>query len=832
MKQLWRDIRFGVRIFRRKPGFAAAALLSLILGIGLNTAVFTLLDAVFVHPLPVEDPDSLVTVYLSRRNDAGEFVARRPHSYPNYRDLRDESRSYSGLASHFWWPMNFTGGSEPVRTAGGLVTANFFEVLGLKPAHGRFFLPEEDETPGTHPVVVLSHSCWSRLFGADRDVLGRTVKVNGKDATVVGVGPRGFRGIDIRSALDFWMPMMMFPEVTPFPEYFEARAGMMFQVFGRLRDGVSRVQAETEARRFYENLETEFAAEFVGFERIGAVIRPLTEGVFQDPDPKNFRDRHLRYGFILAIPAGLILLIACLTVANLLLVRGIERAREIAVRQSLGAGRWRLFRQLLTENLVLFVTGAALALPAGWLTLHFLWRLRPPGFGDGVEIEFRFAVFVFAFAVALGSGLLFGLLPAVRASRPDLVGHLKESTVAVHSAWGRRLDLRRFLVAGQVAITLLALIGALLCLRSLRNAYDIDLGFDAESLLAVSFAPGEQGYDRERSEAFYRQVLERARSIPGVRSATLSENRLLRGAMMRRQIFLSGNDQATVSGERDFHRVNAVAPGFFSTSGIALQQGNDFDESITEETPRVAIINRTMAEALWPGESAIGKTFHFDYPDQPAVEVFAVAEDAKYREVREQEQFFVYLPMAQAFPSQATLHVRTKADPAFLLEVVRRAVHELDPALPLADAQPMSWFVDRNLWKEQALARLLTIFGLLALALATLGVYGVLAQGVAQHRRELGIRMAVGARRADLLRWVMSDGALIIAIGIVAGLVLAVIAAAAVPTISAELVDVNAIDPLAYAGAAAVLALVALVGCLIPARRAAGVDPVTSLRDD
>ncbi|MEE8522998.1 MAG: ABC transporter permease, partial [Thermoanaerobaculia bacterium] len=825
------DIGFDCRIFWRKPGFTAAAVLSLILGIGLNTAVFTLLDAVFVHPLPVEDPDSLAAVYVSRRNDAGAFVAQRPHSYPNYRDLRDENRSFSGLAAHFWWPMSFTGGSEPVRTAGMFVSANYFDVLGLEPAHGRFFLPEEDENPGSHPVVVLSHSCWARLFGSDPGVLGETVQVNGHDLKVVGVGPRGFSGTVILTAVDFWMPMMMFPELSRFPEYFEVRGSMLFNVFGRLREGVSRAAAEAEAIRFYENLELAYAAEFVGFERVGAVVRPLLEdGVFQGGSPRELRDQHLLYAYILAVPAAMILLIACLNVAILLLVQGLERGREIAIRQSLGADRRRLLSQLLTESLMLFLVGGALALPAGWLTMKFLWHRRPPGFGDGIEISFHAGIFLFAFAVALMTGLLFGLLTAVRASRPDLVGHLKGSGAVVVGGWAHHFDLRRFLVALQVAFTLLALIGAVLCLRSLRNAYDIDLGFAADSLLAVSFAPGEQGYDRERSEHFYRQVLERARAISGVRSATLSENRLLRGAMIRRQVFLPGSDEAAAIGERDFHRANAVAPGFFATAGITLLQGREFDESILEDGPPVVIVNRTMAETLWPGESAIGKTIKFDYPDRPEVEVIGVVRDAKYRAVREKRQFFIYLPIAQAFPPQATLHVRTEGAPADLLAIIRHVVHELDPELPLADVHTMSWFVDEDLWKERVSASLLRDLGVLALALATLGVYGVLAQGVAQRRREIGIRMAVGARRADLLRWVLADGARIIGLGIAFGLAVAVPASAL--AISFGFVDVNAVDPLAYVLATAVLAAVAFLGCLIPAHRAASIDPVTSLREE
>jgi predicted permease len=834
VRHLWRDIGFGCRTFLRNPGFTAAALLSLILGIGCNTAVYSLLDAVFDRPLPVEDIDSLAIVYLSRRDDNGEYVARMAHSYLNYRDLRDQNQSFSGLATSFWWLMNLTGGSEPVRAAGMFVSQNYFDVLGLEPALGRFFLPEEDAAPGSHPVAVLSHSCWRRLFGSRTDVLGETIEVNGHDLTVVGVAPRGFHGTDISSDVHFWMPAMMFPVVSSFGQYFEIRAGAIFHILGRLREGVTTSEAAAEATRFYEDIEAAYPADFVGFEGIGAVVRPLAEGVFQGPSPAAFRDQYRSYGHWLEVVVWVLLSIACLSVANLLLVRGFERARELAIRKSLGAGRWRLFRQLATENLMLVLLGGALALPVGWWLMRFLWRFRPPAIapGDERDIHLHAGVFLVTLAVALGTGLVFGVLPALRASRADSVTHLKESAAVVGGSRSLRLDLRRALVVVQVALTLVALIGAGLFLTSLRNLYDLDLGFDADELVAVSFAPAEQGYDPGKTEQFYRRVLEEARAIPGVRSATLSENRLLRGAVFRRQVFLPGSDEAAASGESDFHRANAVTPGFFETSGIALLQGRDFDESIVEDGPPVVIVNQTMAETLWPGESAVGQRIKLDYPDQPEVEVLGVAEDAKYRGIIEPRQFFLYLPMKQVSPPQATLHARTDGDPAALLGTLRRKLHEIDPTLPLADVHPMSWFVDADLWEQRATARLLTAFGLLALALATLGVYGVLAQGITQRRREIGIRLAVGARRSDLLRWVLADGASVIGLGIAAGLALALLASALLPALSAKLIDVDAIEPVTWLGAAAVLAAVAFLGCLIPARRAATVDPVRSLREE
>ena len=830
MRHLIRDVGFGLRLLARKPGFAAAAVLTLILGIGLNTAVFTLLDALFLRPLPVDDPASLVKVYMSHRNDAGEIAGRISHSHTNFLDLRERSRSFAGLSLHQWWPVNLSGGSEPLRATGMWVSASYFEILGLEPALGRFFLPEEDETPGTHPVVVLSHGCWTRLFGADPGVLGRTVRINGRPMTVVGVAPRGFSGIDLTVDVDLWMPVMMYPETGPSAQWFDARGGSMFPAFGRLRPGVSRAAAESELSKLYQDLEAAYPGDFEGVRGVGAVVRPLLESTF----PGDDRQTNFSYGKILAGAVGLILLLSCLTVAHLLLARGTARAREIAVRQAMGAGRRRLVAQLVTENLALFLLAGALSLPVGRGFLALLWRLRPPQFSAGaVDLDLDLRTFAFALATAAVTGLLFGLLPAIRAARLDLVAQLKDSAAAsAGGAWPRWLRPRRLLVVGQVAVTLVALVAAGLFLRSARNAYRIDLGFDAGALLAVSFAPGDQGYEKERTKELYRRAQERVAALPGVRSVALSENRLLRGAVWRRQIFLPGRDEPIVAGGSIFHRVNAVSPGFFATAGIPLLQGRDFDGGDREDGPRVAVVNQTMAELAWPGEEAIGQHLQFDYPTEPPVEVVGVARDARYRHVHEARQFFVYVSAEQFLPASATLHVRAAGDPAELLEVVRREVRALDPDLPLADVQTLARFVDQDLWKERASAALLAVFGALALALATLGVYGVLAQSVEQRRREIGIRLAIGAGRGELLRRVLGEGAAMIAAGVAAGLVLAYLGLRLTAAVDRQLIDVNAGDPLTYGLAALVLFGAALLGCLLPARRAVATDPVATLREE
>ncbi len=824
MQSLWRDLGFGARILVRRPGFAVAALLSLVLGIGLNTAIFTLLDAIFLRPLPVEDLDSLTAVYSTYRNESGVYTGDYSYSHANYLDLRQRSRSFSGLALHLWLKLNLTGGSEPARATGMFTSANYFEVLGVKPHAGRFFRPDEDATPGTHPVAVLSHGCWSRLFGAG-EVLGDTIQINGTSFTVVGVTPRGFKGTDVGIDVDFWVPTMMFEQISPYAPWFNRREASLFRAIGRLAPGVTAEQAGEELMGLSRQLEEEFPKENEG---LGAKVRPLLEGTMVPSD----RPRHLAYGRTLLIAVGLILLMSCFNVASLLLLRGLERGREIAVRQSLGASRRRLVRQMVAENLLLFLLGGALSLPVARFSLDLIWKFRPPQFAeDALVLELDATIFAFALATALASGLIFGLLPALRVTRQELVPHLKATAFSQGTSgrWRRWLMPRRLLVVAQMALALIALIGAGLFLRSLDNASRIDVGFDAGELLALSFAPGEQGWDEVRTRAFYTRVLEQVESLPGVSSAALSENRLLRGGIIQLPLFLEGQDVIFEGAGRPIHRTNAVFPGFFATAGIPLVRGNDFDDSIRADGPPVAIVNETMAALAWPGEDPIGKRFSFNAPDQPLLEVVGVARDMKYRHIHEPPQCFFYLPEIQRHAPAMTLHARAEGDPAALLSVVREEVHALAPEMPLADVRTMSEFVGEALWIERVSATLLSVFGALALALATLGVYSVLAETVGQRRREMGVRLAVGAGRSDLLRVVFADGFKLVAAGLVLGLVAALALLRLAAGVSDQLHDVSVTDPGVYAAAALALAAAALIGLLVPALRAARTDPVRAL---
>jgi predicted permease len=822
MNGLWRDLRYGGLSFIKKPVFTLAALASLILGIGVNTALFTLLSALFLRPLPVEDPARLVGVFQTLRNDAGEFVGERRLSYPNYLDYREGNQAFADLALVHMWKVNLSGGPEPLRAMAAFVTANYFKTLGLRPDQGHFFAPEDDE-PGNAPTTaVLSHGCWSRVFGSDPDVVGSQILVNGDSLTVVGVAPAGFHGTLLDFSTDVFLPIRSFERISPFGTYFEVRSVGIFDAFARLAGTATLAGANAEMKALAQGLARQYPKELEGY---GTKVKPLLESTFVAAD----RERYGGYTRTLVAAVVILLAIACLNVSTLLFVRGMERARELAVRAALGASRQRLMRQLMTENVLLCGVGAALSLPAASTCLKLLWLFRPPQVSDNaIDLSLDLWVLGFTATMALGVAFVFGLVPAFLSSQGDLVGGLKETQMAARRT-ALVLSPRHLAVVAQVALTLVALIGAGLFARTLGQSMAIDLGFAADRLMVASVAPGEQGYDETRSRDYYRHLLERAGSIPGAESAALSENRLLRGAVVQRQIFLAGSDTAAEIGTRLTHRTNVVAPGFFKTVGIPHIAGRDFTDDEDPQGLRVAIINQTMAAKAWPGQSAIGQQFHFDYPEEPPIEVVGVVADARYRELREEKQFFIYLPLAQSSPAGMTLHVRMGRDPAPFVGMMRQEIQKLDPNLPLADVATLSDFVGEALWLERVSAALLGFFGALALTLSVVGVYGLLASTVSYRKREYGICMALGAQRRDVMLAVLGKAAKLVAVGLALGLALTVTIVLK-SSIKDQLYDVNPTDPATYAACSLLLFAVSLLGCWLPAWRAASTDPVTTLR--
>lgn len=824
MHELLRRVILGLRTHRHRPVLSLVILLSLVLGIGVNTAVISLIDTVFLRPLPVEDLDRLVAVYRSIRRESGEYTGMARFSHPTYLDLRERNRSLAAMSLYTWGPVNFSAdGVEPIRGIVMFTDERYFETLGLRPEEGRFFRPEETDARGVARVAVLSYGTWVRRFGSDPEAVGRVVRINDLPYRVVGVGPPGFQGTQLAVDVDAWVPAPTYRELGLIGEYFDDRDVAIFSLIGRLTPGVSRAGAQEDLMALCRRLEGEYPMLEKG---LGAVVEPLLAGVV----PPRERPDFVGYAQVLALAAGLVLLLSSLNVMVLLLLRGRERSRELAVRQVLGADRPALVRQLVGENLLLFGAGAVLAVPVAEWTLDLLWKFRPPRLSEGVlDSGLDDSRLVWSLALLAFVTVLFGVLPAWRSARLDPARHMAAGSVASPRSGAFRSG--DVLVVCQVALAVVALVGGGLFVRHLQQSRSIELGFEPERLALMTVAPGDQGYTEEQVRAFYAALEERVRALPGVEAAGWSANRLLRGAVIQRQVFLPGSEEPASGGGRLYHRTNAVRPGFFETVGITLLQGRDFDASDLPDGPSVAIINRTMAELSWPGEDAVGEYFHFNYPSDPPVEVIGVVEDAKYRYIHEDPQFFLYVPFSQALPDSATLHVRTSGEPAGVLPALREESRALAPSLPVADLAPLSAFVDEALWLERAAAGFQVAMGILALALLVVGVHGVMAYSVERRAREFGIRLSLGAERSRLLRQVLAESALRVGAGLVLGIV-------GVVTIlrPAAAGFLEGVEPLATAGlsvaAAALIGAAALAGTLLPARRSTRSDPSALLRQE
>jgi predicted permease len=822
MEKLLQDLRYGVRVLVRSPGFTLVAVLSLALGMGANTAVFTLLYAVLLQPIPaVEEPSRLMALYTTDERNTGGFMTHLQTSYLNYKDYRDQNESFSALAAHQFATVSLVAGSGPAEQVVGLtVSGNYFDVLGVKPRLGRFFLPDEDRARGLYPVVVLSHGCWQRRFGGDPSIVGKTISMNGTAFTVVGVAGEEFRGTTGLFAPEFWVPIAMGKQVYTgvFRDWLEERRPLFFDVIGRLKPGVSQEQALANVKGIASRLEQEYPTPNKGR---NATLLPLTQATM----PPAFRSQVTAAGGLLMVVVGLVLLIACSNVANLLVFRASARRKEIAIRLSMGAGRRRMVRQLVTESLLLGLLGGALGLLVARWGLDLLWAARPPFLGQNlVQPTMNVAVLGFTVVLSLLTGLLFGLVPALQASRPKLSAELKNEVQTIGHG-PRQFSLRNLLVVAQVALSLVALIGAGLFIRSLQNAQEIDPGFVTDHLAAVTFDVGAAGYDAARGEAFQRQIIERVEALPGVQAASFASILPLAGGGMMRSVFPEGRDEAA-SQSGILVPYNVIGRGYFETLGVQLVRGRAFTEADRAGSPYLTVINETMAKRVWPNEDPIGKRFRF-FGDDFHHEVVGVARDGKYFSLGEDPQPFLYVPMEQHYTENMTLQVRTTAEPAAVLGMVQKEIRSLDRSIALVNPATISEVLAQSLWAPRMGAALLGIFGALALGLASVGIYGVMAYSVTQRTPEIGIRMAMGARREDILRFVLRQGMALVAVGVILGLGAALALAQLVPTL---LFGVGTADPVTFATTAGLLALVAFLANYVPARRATRVDPVRALR--
>ena len=807
MDSLLQDLRYAVRTLVERPGFTVVAVLTIALGVGGTTAMFGVVDAVLLRPLPYAEPDRLVMLWT--RTPGGPQAAA---SWPEFVDWREQSHSFADMAVWRGQSVSLTGGAEPERVVGAFVSDRFFPLLGARPALGRTFTAEETDPATARPVAVLGHGLWQRRFGSDPGILGRSLVLNGQSHTVVGVLGPDFDGGNAPAhgwfmGCDVFLPISYFPNKKGL-----ARGETEILVLGRLRPGVDASQAGTDMAVVARRLEQVYPDTHAGR---GVEIVPLHEQIVGSFKPALL---------VLLGAVGLVLLIACANVANLLLARASRRRRELALRAALGAGRTRLLRQLLTESAVLALLGGALGLLVGHWGLALLMSLAPAGVLPG-SLTLDGRVMAFALVLTAATGVCFGLVPAIQASRPDLDGVLKEAGRGGSGSAGHRF--RDVLVVAEVTLSLVLLVGAGLLLRSAVALQRAELGFRPDHVLTAEFRLPPARYPEPRViAAFFRQTLERLRAVPGIESAALA-----------RAVPFSGNGGSTTlqvegeleppKGREPVAQLNIVSPDYFRTMGIRQLEGRDFDEHDTADVPSVAVVNETMARQLWPGMDPIGRRLRL--PDAGWVTVVGVVGDVRHSGPSEPPQPQIYTTHEQDARIFACVVARTAGEPMAMAAPMRAALWAVDKDQPVWKVRAMEELITGSRGTARAMSLLVGVFAAVALALAGVGIYGVMAYAVSQRTREIGIRMALGAASGRVLRLVVGRALVLTSVAIVLGAIGATVLARLLGTL---LFGVGPADPVTFGVAAAALASVGTLAAYLPARRAARIDPVRALAEE
>ena len=818
MENLIKDIRYGVRMLTKNLGVTLVAVITLALGIGANTAIFSGVSAFLMRPLSVPNPNNLVRPMeiAEDRGVTDEF------SYPDFVDYRDQSTSYTGLAAEDMIQAAINAENQNDVIWGQVVSANYFDVLEVKPTLGRTFLPEEDKNVGGNAVVVLSHSFWQRRLASDPNVVGKTVRLNNREYQVIGVTPEYFIGSKFALALDFWTPMSMAEDLRRNPEILKERGSHWMNIVGRLKPGVSISQASAEMAAISTRLNQAYPDNRASSTQ--AKVLTEVDGRFEEMGTV-FKSA----GAIAMAIVGLILLIACANVANLMLARAAARRKEIGIRLALGASRLRLVRQLLTESVLLSIVGGGLGLLlAFWVTdlmQAFVPVLEYKIVDNFFAIDSR--ALVFTLVISLATGLVFGLAPAWHSSNPDVVPVLKGDPELARRGKRRAFGLRNVLVVAQVALSLVVLICGGLFIKSFRKAQTMDPGFDNTKGLIVSLSPTLVGYEEEQSRNFYKQVLDRVSHVPGVDAASyvrtlpLGDSSNSSGPILKEGEILERGS----AGRNIMNTV--VSPGYFRTMQIPLVEGRDFDERDTTKTKHVIVVNQRMVEMLWPGEGAVGKKIFIGTDGKDPLEVVGVVKTGKYRNLAEDPKPFYYSSMHQRRPTTMALVMRPNVDPISLVGAIRSEVAGVDRRVPLFAVKTMDQHKTYALWAPNMAASFSLAFGVVAILLSAVGLYSVMAYVVSQRTREVGIRMALGANRSDVMKMITRQGMRLAAVGVGIGLVLAL---ALAQVLSALLIGISGYDVTTFVLVPTLLVAVALVACYLPARRATKVEPLIALR--
>ena len=835
MNAFWQDLRYALRGLRKSPGFAAAAIATLALGIGANAAIFALVDRVLVRTLPVHDPKQLVLFRSpgpKQGHTSSDGDTATCFSYPMYRDLAERTGPvFTGLIGEVPFDANVAARGVTERARGELVTGNYFGLLGVPPALGRVLTENDDRLPGAHSVAVLSHAYWQRRFGGDRAALDRPLTVNGHSLTVVGVAAPFFEGIQAGRQADVFVPMMMKAQMTPNWNGLDDPKDYWLQIIGRLKPGVSIAAAERALAPVYAPLLQDLLPRMTNWDDVRKrdFLNRKIELLSGAHGRMVLQDSVRRPLLSLMAMVSLVLLIACSNLAGLLAARGASRQREYGIRLAIGAGRLQLLRQSIVECLLFSIAGGALGLLlASWI-LHGLFSAFPSDAALGqIAAQIDPRILLFGGALSLLAGILFGVGPAYRAARLDPARTLRGQGRGTTSLGREALRFRSGLVTAQVALTLVLLVAAGLFTRSLRNLGRVDLGLKPEKLIGFSIDPDLNGYTPERTAVLARRLTEGLRGLPGVRSVSAAQLASFTGSDSGGNVTPEGSPEPSDTRVRR----NFVGPDYFVTMGIPLLAGRGFEWSDDAAAPKVAIINETMARKFFPGRTALGARFRWGRvsDNRPEIEVIGVARNSKAAEVAEEDQPFVYMPYAQdPTLGSLTFYVRTEREPAAVAPALRAEVRRLDPQLPVNDLKTLSTQLTESLLTERLMMLLAVAFGGLAALLAAIGIYGVLAFAVAQRRQEIGVRMALGADPAAVRRLILGEVARFLLVGAAIGLPVAYVLARVVESI---LFGVHAADPDVFGLGILLMAGVALLAGYLPARRAARIDPLDALRSE
>ena len=841
MTTIWNDIRYAIRGFRRTPLFTAVAIVSLAFGIGANTAIFSLLDQVLLRLLPVKNPEQLVLL-TKRGSGYGSNWGMNAISYPMYKDFRDNNQVFSGMFCRFPIDTSLGYGGRTERVAAELVSGTYFPVLGVGAALGRTFTPDVDRIPNGSPEAVLSYSFWQTRFASDRSIVGKTLVINGRNMTVIGVAQQGFDGVELGHTSKIFIPVMMKAQMTPFWDGLKDRRMSWVNAFGRLKPGIGRNRAKASLQPFMHSM-LEMEVKEAAFRNASAYERQhFLQGMI-DVLPGSQGRSYLRQQlstplWLLLGITGAVLLLACANLANLLLARASVRQREVAIRLAIGAGRARIVRQLLVESVLLSAGGAILGLGMAFWADSFLLAAYLPADSGNLTISAvpDLRILGFTFAVMLVTALIFGLVPALQSSRADVAPTLKDQAGSVLG--GGSVGLRKVLVAAQVMLSLLLLIGAGLFLKTLTNLRDLGPGFPAERLVGFNLDPSLNGYSADRTKIFYRRLTDELGSLPGVKSVALASMRILDDDEWDSSVTVEGYTPKPGQGPEPF--MNSISPNYFATLGIPILQGRDFTTQDTNElkhgpepdnwTPTTVIVNESFAKKYFAGRHPVG--LHIGFGSDPGtktdMQVIGVVKDVKYQNLRDEIPVQAFTPyLGSRFVGGMTLYMRTSADPKQLMSIVRRKIQQLDPNIPVYEMRTMEEQLDVSLRNERLVASLSSVFGLLATLLAVIGLYGVMAYTVSRRTREIGIRMALGAVQGNVIWMVMKEVLILVAAGVLVGLPAAI---GLSTLVRSQLYGLAPHDPATLLSATLAMIFVASLAGFMPALRASRIDPTLALR--